>query len=174
MSQKSSFGNTSERPAWRPGVPHNDLPLIPPPIDLETRPVLKRCIGARVALLQGIEETAAWTTAKIGSIRQLMAAAVEHIRTTTPKIYRRELVDLVFEQPYCRIANVVEAGIGGRQAASRYLKALVSSGLLREQESGRDKLFVNSRLLTLLTAETDAFEPFRSGRRDGAGYKPCR
>ena len=91
---------------------------------------------------------------------------VEHVRTTTPKIYSRELVDLVFEQPYCRIANVVEAGIVGRQAASRYLQALVSSGLLREQESGREKLFVNSRLLTLLTAETDAVEPFRSVSED--------
>jgi Fic family protein len=113
-------------------------------------------------MLQGIEETASWTTAKIGSIRQLMTAAVEHVRTTTPKIYSRELVDLVFEQPYCRIANVVEAGIAGRQAASRYLQALVSSGLLREQEAGREKLFVNFRLLTLLTAETDAVEPFHS------------
>ena len=76
-------------------------------------------------MLQGIEETATWTTAKISSIRQLMAAAVEHVRTTTPKIYRRELVDLVVEQPYCRITTVVEAGIAGRQAASRSLQALV-------------------------------------------------
>ena len=91
-----------------------------------------------------------------------MTAAGEHVRTTTPKIYSRELVDLVFEQPYCRIANVVEAGIAGRQAASRYLQALVSSGLLREQEASREKLFVNFRLLTLLTAETDAVEPFHS------------
>lgn len=114
-----------------------------------------------VFMLEGIEETASWTTAKIGSIRRLMAEAVEHVRTTCPKIYSRELVDLVFEHPYCRIANVVEAGIAGRQAASRYLQALVSSGLLRVQDAGREKLFVNSRLLTLLTAETDAFEPFR-------------
>lgn len=76
-------------------------------------------------MLQGIEETAPWPTAKISSIRQLMAAAVEHVRTTTPKIYSRELVGLVVEQPYCRITNVVEAGIAGRQAASRYLQALV-------------------------------------------------
>jgi Fic family protein len=50
-------------------------------------------------MLRGIEETASWTTAKIDSIRRLMAAAVEHVRNTTPKIYSRELVDLVFEQP---------------------------------------------------------------------------
>ena len=104
-------------------------------------------------LLEGIEETAAWTTAKIDSIRQLVADTVEHVRTKAPKIYSRELVDLVFEQPYCRIANLVEAGIAGRQAASRYLQALVAVGLLREQEAGREKLFVNGRLLALLTTE---------------------
>jgi Fic family protein len=105
-------------------------------------------------MLEGMEQTAVWTTAKIGSIRRLVAAAVEHIRTAAPKIYSRELVDLVFEQPYCRIANVVDAGIAGRQAASRHLKALVAIGLLREREVGREKLFINSRLLTLLTTDT--------------------
>lgn len=104
-------------------------------------------------LLEGIEETAVWTTTKIESIRRLVAETVEHVRTAAPKIYSRELVDLLFEQPYCRIANLVEAGIAGRQAASRYLQALVASGLLREQEAGREKLFVNGRLLTLLTRE---------------------
>jgi Fic family protein len=115
-------------------------------------------------MLRGIEETATWTTARIDVIRRLMAAAVEHVRNTTPKIYSRELVDLVFEQPYCRIANVVEAGIAGRQAASRYLQALVSSGLLRELEAGREKLFVNSRLLALLTMEGATVEPFPSSQ----------
>lgn len=115
-------------------------------------------------MLRGIEETATWTTARIDAIRRLMAAAVEHVRNTTPKIYSRELVDLVFEQPYCRIANVVEAGIAGRQAASRYLQALVSSGLLRELEAGREKLFVNSRLLALLTMEGATVEPFPSSQ----------
>jgi Fic family protein len=116
-------------------------------------------------MLRGIGETAAWTTKKIEAIRQLMAVTVDHVRNTSPKIYSRELVDLVFEQPYCRIANVVEAGIAGRQAASRYLQALVSSGLLREQEAGREKLFVNSRLLWLLTTESDSIEPFPNAPR---------
>lgn len=110
-------------------------------------------------MLAGIEETASWTTRKIESICRLMTETVEHVRITTPKIYSRELVELVFEQPYCRISNVVDAGIAGRQAASRYLHAFVSSGLLREQEAGRDKLFINFRLLTLLTSEGEAVEP---------------
>ena len=33
-------------------MPHNGLPLLPPQRDLETRPVLKRCVGARAALAE--------------------------------------------------------------------------------------------------------------------------
>ena len=78
-------------------------------------------------------------------------------------------VDLIFEQPYCRIGNLVEAGIAGRQAASRHLKALAAIGVLREQAVGREKLFVNVRLLQLLTGATNTFAPFP---RRGAGGEP--
>jgi len=106
-------------------------------------------------MLRGVEETANWTAAKISAIRDLAEEAVELVRESLPKIYSRELMDVVFEQPYCRISNVVEAEIAGRQAASRYLKALVSIGMLREQTFGREKLFVNAKLLHLLTHDED-------------------
>jgi Fic family protein len=104
-------------------------------------------------MLRGVEETAAWTTAKIGAVRKLSADTAAIARRRLPKIYSRELVDAIFEQPYCRIANLVDAGIAGRQAASRYLKALAGIGVLREKAVGREKLFVNPRLMTLLTRE---------------------
>ncbi len=111
-------------------------------------------------MLRGIADTAAWTTAKIGAIRSLAAMTVEYVRGRLPKVYSRELVDTVFQQPYCRIANLVEARIAGRQAASRYLKNLVSIGVLHEQTVGREKLFVHAKLLTLLTQDTNTFEPY--------------
>jgi len=70
-------------------------------------------------------------------------------------------VDVLFEQPYCRIANVVEAGIVERQAASRYLKALGSIGVLRESAVGREKLFIHPRLLALLTSDTHEVDPYK-------------
>jgi len=111
-------------------------------------------------MLRGVEETAAWTTGKIGAIRRLAADTAAHVRRRLPKIYSRELVDLIFEQPYCRIANLVEAGIAGRQAASRYLKALAVAGVLREQAFGKEKLFVHPKLMSLLTRDGNAFEPY--------------
>lgn len=85
-------------------------------------------------MLKAVEETSRWTTAKIAAIRSLAEHTTEHLRTRLPKIYSRELVDVIFEQPYCRIANLVEKDIAQRQAASRYLKDLVELGVLREMQ----------------------------------------
>ncbi len=112
-------------------------------------------------MLRAVEDTAGWTTARIGAVRKLAAGTAEYVRAKLPKIYSRELVDVIFEQPYCRIANLVEAGIAGRQAASRYLKALVAIGVLREQTFGKEKLFVHPKLMTLLTRESNAFQSYR-------------
>jgi len=77
----------------------------------------------------------------------------DHVRQAVPVLYSRELVELIFVQPYCRIANVVEAGLAQRQTASVYLKQLCDIGVLKEIKTGREKLFTHPRLMTLLTAE---------------------
>ncbi|MHC4940044.1 MAG: protein adenylyltransferase Fic [Planctomycetota bacterium] len=104
-----------------------------------------------VYMLRGVEETAHWTLAKIEAIRALIDRTIHTVRTNLPKIYSRELIDAIFLQPYCRIANLVDAGIAKRQAASRYLKALANAGVLEEHEEGRDKLWLHTELLRLLT-----------------------
>ena len=102
-------------------------------------------------MLRAVGETARWTLARIAAVRKLADETSALVRAGLPKIYSRELVDTVFEQPYCRITNVVEAGIAKRQAASRYLKALASIGILEERSYGREKLYVHKGLLELLT-----------------------
>ena len=82
------------------------------------------------------------------------------MRQKAPKVYSRELVDLIFEQPYCRIQNVTEAGIAGRQAASRYLKQLVEIGVMEEMQFGREKIFIHPKLMTLLTRDSNKIEPY--------------
>jgi Fic family protein len=111
-----------------------------------------------VYMLRGVEETATWTTQKLAAIRGLAESTVELVRSRLPKIYSRELVDVVSEQPYCRIGDVVEAGIVGRQAASRYLKALAAIGVLQEQTVGRERLFIHTRLLAVLSSDTHEVE----------------
>jgi len=90
------------------------------------------------------------TTSKIIAIRELSDSTAALVRDRLPKVYSRELVDVIFEQPYCRIANLVDKRIAQRQAAARYLKSLVEIGVLREQQVGKEKLFINPRLMQLL------------------------
>ncbi len=113
-----------------------------------------------VYLLRGVEETARWTTDKIRAIRDLAEHTREHVRAALPKLYSHELVDVIFEQPYCRIGHLVAAGIAERQTASRYLAALVDLGVLQQQVAGRTKLFLHPKLLRVLTTEGDAFDPY--------------
>ncbi len=112
-------------------------------------------------ILQGVETTAQWTMAKIEAIRQLALHTADYVRQARPKIYSRELVDLIFELPYCRIQNVVDAKLVERQAAARYLKQLAEIGVLQELPVGREKLFIHPKLMKLLTREPNNFSAYR-------------
>lgn len=111
-------------------------------------------------MLSGVEETARWTSAKIVAIRRLFEHTTQFVREQLPKTYSRELVDVVFEQPYCRIRNVVAKQIAPRQAASRYLKELVAIGVLQEVQVGKEKLFIHPKLMQLLTRDSSEFRPY--------------
>lgn len=111
-------------------------------------------------MLTAVKETARWTTAKIHAVRQLQEQAVTYVREQLSAIYSRELVDQIFNQPYCRIGNLVDAGIGHRETSSKYLKALCEIGVLQEVKIGREKLFVHGKLLQMLTTDNNEVTPY--------------
>ena len=101
-------------------------------------------------MLAGVTETARWTMDKIVAVRHLLEETAERIKRDAPAIYSRELAELVFVRPYCRIAHVVDAGLAKRQTASVYLKQLTSIGILKEHKIGREKIFLNPAFIDLL------------------------
>ena len=112
-------------------------------------------------MIDAVHDTAIWTTKKIKAMRELLRGATAHVREHAPSLYSRELVELVFEQPYSRIGTVVDAGIAKRQTASVYLKQLCDIGVLREVKAGREKLFIHPNLMQLLTAEDHKVPEYR-------------
>ncbi len=82
------------------------------------------------------------------------------MRQQLPRIYSRELVDAVFEFPYCRISILTQLGIAKRQTASVYLKELVRIGVLTEKEAGRERIYINPRLMRLLTRDANITDPY--------------
>jgi len=112
-------------------------------------------------MLEAVESTARWTLEKIMAVRDLSDHTADYVRYKLPKIYSRELIDTLFQQPYCRISNLVEADIAKRQTASEYLKKLVAIGVLSEQQLGRERLFINPQLIRLITTENNKFDLFK-------------
>lgn len=108
-------------------------------------------------ILDGVDETCTWTTDKIKSIRELMEHTAGFVQRRLPKTYTWELVELLFRQPYCRIANLVDSGIAKRQTASVYLKQLCDIGVLKEVKSGRENIFVHPKYIELLTGEENVW-----------------
>ena len=100
--------------------------------------------------LAAIKETAKWTTEKIFAIDRLIKSSRDFIKSKASNIYNKELVELLFTQPYIRIADLVKTNLMGRDTASKHLQILCEIGFLKEMKRGRDKLFINHRFLDLL------------------------
>jgi Fic family protein len=103
-------------------------------------------------VLTGVEETAAWTTGRILAIRDLFDQTLAQCRARLPsKVYSKELVELIFTQPYCKIQFLVEAGIAQRQTASEYLQELEKLGILKGEKRGREVHYKHPALVKVLT-----------------------
>jgi len=117
-------------------------------------------------ILNGVEETCTWTTDKIKAIRELMEHTAEFTQSKLPKTYSWELVEVLFKQPYCRIGNLVDAGIAKRQTASVYLKQFCDIGILKEVKSGRENIFVHPKYIELLTGEENVWVYYDGAETD--------
>lgn len=101
-------------------------------------------------MLRAIESTSKDTITKITNIKNQLDKTLIKVQKDSPKIYRKELVELLFEQPYSKIEFVVDKLNVERKAASRYLRELESIGILESQKVGRETLFINRELIEIL------------------------
>ena len=101
-------------------------------------------------ILKGIEQTSNNTITKINAINNLLSETILIAQEKEPKIYRKELIELLFEQPYSKIEFVVERLNVERKAASRYLKKMENIGIIISQKVGRETIYVNRNLIEIL------------------------
>jgi Fic family protein len=101
-------------------------------------------------LLRAVESTATETHERIQAIRTLMQDTTERVRSALPKIYSKDLIEVLFAQPYCKIKFLEEAGLGHRQTASKYLHELAEVGVLKPIPVGREMYFLNTAFMDLL------------------------
>jgi len=102
-------------------------------------------------MLEAVEETSIKTIRTIEDIKALMDKQAEIIQKKLPKIYSKELVELLFMNPYTKI-EFLEKHLGvTRQTASKYLKQLSLTGLLEEQKIGKGKYYINKEFVEVLS-----------------------
>ncbi|WP_345188216.1 Fic family protein, partial [Microbacterium panaciterrae] len=106
-------------------------------------------------LLRGVEETAAKTLQKIDRIQDLQERFRGVIKTSTSAGSNSDLLDVLFENPYARINQVVERCSVSRPTATSWLNALVAQGVLFDFKIGRERLFVNTDLMQILASDEE-------------------
>ena len=130
IDQKTDYyrllGGVTERGAWEPWI---------------------------LFMLAAVEETAVFTQERIAAIRDLLAATIAEAKRVLPsRVYSKELIELLFNQPYVKAQYLVDAGIARRQTAAVYLRELERVDILRFEKVGRENLYLNVALLTLLSS----------------------
>lgn len=102
-------------------------------------------------VLDAVEKTADFTRKKILAIRDLLNETLDYARKTLPKrVYSKELIEILFRQPYTKGQFLVDKGIAKRKTAAEYLKELERIGVLKRQKIGKENLFLNVKLHKLL------------------------
>jgi len=106
-------------------------------------------------VLKGVEVTSRATVRKIEAIRALQEDFARRARAVSKGGGDAEMLAVLFEQPYCRIATVIDRCGVSRPTATRWLAELAEGGLVEDHKVGRDRLFINREFLNLLTREGD-------------------
>lgn len=101
-------------------------------------------------MLRGLEVTAKHTISIVEGIKRLMADYKAVLRPAMGKVYKHDLLNHLFQQPYTKIDHMMNAMSVGRLTATKYLDKIVSLGLLDKVKLGRSNYYVNSKLIELL------------------------
>ncbi|KZX19963.1 Fic family protein [Rathayibacter tanaceti] len=106
-------------------------------------------------MLEGIRETSQWTLATIDTIGALRETVREEMRSALPGGANADLLEVLFEEPYCRIRTVMARCGVSRPTARSWLSAMVERGILTDTPIGRERLFVNHAFLRLLKQDQE-------------------
>lgn len=101
-------------------------------------------------ILQGIEETAEETLLLVKEINTLLENTAEQIKEVLPKIYSKELVDLIFYEFYTKISYIQDGLNVSRKTASSYLSSLEEAGFLISVKIGRERIYLNKGLVQIV------------------------
>ncbi len=101
-------------------------------------------------MLDMIEETSTKGLMRLNKITNAMTKTSEEIKAKLPKIYSKDLVEILFRLPYTKRQNMIDENIGNPKTVGNYLIMLEENGFLTSVKVGKEKLYLNQKLLKIL------------------------
>jgi Fic family protein len=101
-------------------------------------------------MLDMVEQTALKGRNQIAEIEGLMNEMGKQIQGQLPKIYSKDLMEELFRLPYTKRSQLQKAGLGNLKTVGNYLKELENHGFLKSEQVGKEKLYLNFKLLEVL------------------------
>jgi len=101
-------------------------------------------------ILDGVEQTSKETVLLVNDISELLNKTKHEIQDKLPKIYSKDLIEILFSHPYTKIDFLVDELGLTRQTASKYLKELENIGILESIQIKNSKFYINLELFARL------------------------
>jgi len=101
-------------------------------------------------MLDMVEITAQNVTAKLEQIVNLMSEMAKEIKAHQPKLFTKELLEIIFKLPYTKRKHLIDAKLGTPKTVGNYLMALEKIGILKSKRIGKEKIYINYRLMDVL------------------------
>jgi Fic family protein len=103
-----------------------------------------------IYMLDMIEVTAKKGITQLENITRLMDVTADEIKLKLPKVYSKDLIEILFKLPYTKRQTLTNANLGTPKTVGNYLTLLESNGFLKSTKVGKEKLYINYKLLDIL------------------------
>ena len=104
-------------------------------------------------MLDMIECTSKKGITRLEDILNSMQITSEEIKKELPKAYSKDLIEILYKLPYTKRQNLIDAGLGTAKTVGNYLIALEEKGVLKSVKVGKEKLYLNHKLMEILEKE---------------------
>jgi len=101
-------------------------------------------------MLDMIEVTANNGLKRLNKITVAMEDTAIEIKKKLPKVYSKDLIEILFRLPYTKRQHLIDENIGNLKTVGNYLISLEENGFLKSEKVGKEKLYLNQRLLKIL------------------------
>jgi Fic family protein len=101
-------------------------------------------------MLDMIEETSKKGLIRLNKITTAMEQTATEIKNKLPKVYSKDLIEILFRLPYTKRQHLIDEKFGNLKTVGNYLMELEENGFLKSEKVGKEKLYLNPKLLEIL------------------------